>query len=291
MKVWITLPFSSVEVLRDIAICAESLGADGVAMADHVCVPSEVQSIYPYGSGRPGTIPLETVFVDPFTMIAGLGAVTTTLRFMTDIFILPLRHPVLLAKQVATAAAWAPGRVDVGVGTGWLREEFDVLGIPFEERGRRMDESLLLLRRFWAGQVVEHHGEHFSFDAISLLPTPPEPVRLFIGGQTPPAIRRAARFGDGWTGVNPTLDELREILDQLARARKEAGTFDGPFEIRTGLRHLTRDALLTLADLGVNEFIVTPWQLMPAGSSVFGTASIEGVSERFHELVATVSAH
>jgi hypothetical protein len=128
------------------------------------------------------------------------------------------------------------------------------------------------------------------FEAISVLPAPPKPVRLFVGGQTAPAIRRAARFGDGWTGANPTLDELRSILHDLTRLRRQAGTLVRPFEIRTGLKHVTVDAVRAAAEMGVHSFVVMPWQLMPAGSSVFGTASIEEMGKRVHELVETVTA-
>lgn len=267
MKVWLSLPFLPVPRLVELAAVAEGLGVHGVALPEHVCVPVQVESDYPY-TGRRAVLPVETELPDPIVLATGLGASTTRLRFMTHVLLVPLRHPVLLAKDVATAAALTGGRLDLGVGVGWLREEFDALGIPFRRRGSRMDEALPLLRRLWTGEPVGHQGEHFAFEPVAVRPVPPAPVPLLVGGQSEAALRRAARLGDGWVGVNPTIDELSHLLQQLGDERRAAGREAEPFEVRTGVKgRLDVDVIGRLRRLRVDGLIVTPWQLLPRATA------------------------
>lgn len=266
MRLWLSLPPLPTKHLRDLALAAESIGIEGLAIPDHACVPQRLDSVYPY-TGKRAVLATDAEFPEPMVLMSGLGSTTTRLRFMTYVLLLPLRHPVLLAKSVATAAAMTDGRVDLGVGVGWMREEFDALGIAFESRGSRTDEALALLPRLWAGEVVAHNGMHFQFEALSVSPAPPAPVALFIGGYAPAALRRAARFGDGWVGVNPTMEELAVILQRLRDERRQAGTEERPFEIRTGIKGtLERARLDELAALGVDAVVVMPWQVVPRGT-------------------------
>jgi len=261
MKLWLVLPFLPTLRLRELAVLAEQVGFEGVAIGDHVCVPDQVTSVYPY-SGRVAELPIDTEFPAPFVLAAGLGAATSRLRFMTYVFLVPLRHPILLARDVATAAALTNGRVDVGAGVGWMEEEFRALGVPFHRRGALMDESLPLLRRFWDGEVVEHDGANYSFPAVAIHPVPPAPMKLFVGGYSKSAVRRAASLGDGWVAVNPGVEQLRDLLAQLQDARQKAGRDREPFEVRTGLKgELTDDRIRAVRDLGVDALFVMPWQL------------------------------
>jgi probable F420-dependent oxidoreductase len=261
VKLWLVLPFLPTARLAELAVLAEQVGFEGVAIGDHVCVPDDLSSVYPY-SGRVAELPIDTEFPAPFVLAAGLGAVTSTLRFMTYVYLVPLRHPILLARDVATAAALTGGRIDFGAGVGWMEEEFRALGVPFHRRGALMDESLPLLRRFWNGEVVEHEGHGYSFPAVAMRPAPPAPMKVFVGGYSAAAVRRAATLGDGWVAVNPTLDELAVLLTQIERARQSAGRGHEPFEVRTGLRgELRDDRIRAVRDLGVDALFVMPWQL------------------------------
>jgi probable F420-dependent oxidoreductase len=269
VKLWMALPFFPMKVVPELVVEAERLGIEGVTVGDHVCVPAALNSEYPY-TGKQAILPVGTEFPDPMSWISSLGTLTSTLRFLTHVLLLPLRHPLLVAKEVSTVAALIGSRVEVGVGVGWMREEFDALDIPFEERGARMDEALPLLRKLWTGEVVEHHGRFFDFEPLALHPIPPSPVPLFVGGHGAPAIRRAATQADGWVGVNPTLDDLGEILSRIEDRRRSEGTLDRPFAVRTGIKgRIDADSITAAAKLGVDGLIVMPHQLVPRGVPIY----------------------
>jgi probable F420-dependent oxidoreductase len=284
MKIWVSLPFLATSRLIQIVEAAEQLEIEGVAISEHVGVPTKIESDYPY-TGTRAVLPIDTKFPDPIVLAASLGARVKRLRFMSHVLIVPLRHPILLAKEAATAAVLTEGRLDLGVGVGWMREEFEALGIPFHQRGSRMDETLPLLRDLWSGDPVQHQGLHFHFDAFALNPRPPAPIRILIGGYSEAALRRAALLGDGWVGINPTLEEIETILNRLRTARREVGTDRQPFEVRTGVRgKLRAETVQAMAKLGVDAVVVTPWQLVAKGAAV----STEGIVDALPELVATI---
>jgi probable F420-dependent oxidoreductase len=228
-------------------------------------------SPYPYGGAKSAQLPVSTDYPDPLVAIAALAGATSTIRFMTAVLVAPLRHPLALAKAVATAATMSSNRLDLGVGVGWLREEYDALGVPyFAERGAVLDEMLPLLPRLWSGDLVEHRGKFFAWGPVAVNPAPSQPIPVFIGGHSDAAIRRCAQAGDGWVGVNPTVDELTQIVTRLREARAEAGTESKPFEIRTGIKGaLTEDRLEAVTALGIDALLVAPWQIGERRESVF----------------------
>jgi probable F420-dependent oxidoreductase len=278
MRLWLSLPFVRTDELREIAVAAEQLGVAGVAASDHPCVPGLLRSEYPY-TGRRAVLPAETEIADPIPLITALGASTERLRFMTYVLIAPLRHPVMLAKHAATAAVLTGGRLDLGVGAGWMREEFAALGVSFEQRGSRLDEMLPLLRELWTGEAVEHHGRHFDFEPLAVNPRPARQIPILVGGHGDAALRRAARLADGWVGVSPTVDELGEIVGRLRALRAEHGTRQRSFEIRTGLKgDLSRASLDRLRSLDVGGLVVTPWQLVRTGTPIRSDTILEALS-------------
>ena len=229
MEFWQSVAFSEPEQLTGIARHAEEVGFDGLLVSDHLAFPEKLSSKYPYSpDGSPG-FDGESPFPEPFAAICAMAAVTTRLRFATLIYVLPLRHPLEVAKASATAAVLSGGRFALGCGAGWIREEYDALGVDFASRGRRYDESIEVLRKLWSGEMVEHHGEHFDFDRLQVCPAPAAPAPIWIGGIAAPALRRAARLGDGWLGTGQTPDEAAHLLDELARLRAEAGRSAAPF--------------------------------------------------------------
>lgn len=222
--------FTEPEQLVDVARAAEEAGFHGVLLSDHLFFPGNLLSRYPYSEdGRPG-FDGRTPFPDPWTTIAAMAAATTRLRFATMVYILPLRHPIEVAKTVGTVSVLSGGRIALGVGAGWIREEFDALGVDFATRGRRLDEMLGVMRGLWSGEMVEHHGEHFDLGPMQMSPAPETAVPVYVGGLSKRALRRASQLGDGWIGTGQSPDEVPALLAELRRLRREAGRSSEPFE-------------------------------------------------------------
>lgn len=230
MKFWQVVSFSEPEQLVEIARAAEEAGFHGVLLADHVFFPGNLRSRYPYSEdGKPG-FDGTTPFPDPWTTMAAMSSVTKQLRFATMVFILPLRHPLELAKTLGTLALLTRGRVVLGAGAGWVREEFDTLGIPFETRGARMEEMVAVMRQAWSGRMVEHRGRFFEHGPLQMSPAPPAPIPIYFGGISKVALSRAARLGQGWMGTGQTPEQALELCRTLRELRAEAGRADEPFE-------------------------------------------------------------
>ncbi|MFM7069393.1 MAG: TIGR03619 family F420-dependent LLM class oxidoreductase, partial [Actinomycetes bacterium] len=197
---------------------------------------------------------------DPWVAIASMAAVTTSLRFFTNVFILPLRNPFVVAKAVGTAAVMSGGRVGLGIGAGWMAEEFRLAEQPFDRRGARLDEMVTVMRALWAGGMVEHHGEFYDFEPVEMRPAPAAPVPIYVGGHSGVAFRRAARLGDGWIGVHYPVDELLAHCETLRRAREDAGTADRPFEIiASPLAAPSADLIEELESVGVTTILTSAW--------------------------------
>src|SRR5437868_6290997 len=237
---------------------AEEHGIESLWAVEHVVVPADYQSQYPYSpSGRmPG--PEESPIPDPLIWLAYVGAATTRLRLATGILILPQRNPVILAKELATLDRLTSGRLELGVGVGWLEEEFDALGVPFEDRGPRTDEYVDVLRRLWREPETAYDGRFTRFAALKSFPKPSTAggPPIHIGGHTKAAARRAGRIGDGFF-PGRAGDELTELLTEMRKAAVDAGRAPEEIEITSG-GALDLDAVKKAADLGVARYIVPP---------------------------------
>lgn len=260
MKFWQVVSFSEPEQLLGIARAAEEAGFHGVLVSDHLFFPGRLASRYPYSADGKPAFDGATPFPDAWTTIAAMAAVTERLRFATMVYILPLRHPLEVAKTVGTAALLSGGRVALGVGAGWIREEFDALEVPFETRGTRMNEMIEVMRAAWTGEMREHHGRFFDLAPFQMSPPPPAQVPIYVGGLSPAALRRAARLGDGWIGTGQTPEEAVRHVRELRRLRSEAGRAEAPFETIVPLAVPPDPALLTdLAAQGVTATTVWPF--------------------------------
>lgn len=265
-----------VEQLVPIATAADELGFDGICLPDHLVYPQTIDSKYPYSADGAAWWKPDTPWPDPVTSMAAMSAVTTRLRFSTNIFVLPVRGLWETAKSVSTLACLAPGRISLGVGAGWMREEFELTGSAFDRRGARMEEMIDILRRVWAGGMVEHSGEFYDFPAVQMSPAPAEPVPIWIGGDSPHAYRRAARIGDGWIGIGYTEETVWHALDGLDAARTEALTADPALSERRFEKLVavyarpTTDLLGALSARGVTGYLTAPWF-----ASKHDTASVE----------------
>jgi probable F420-dependent oxidoreductase len=242
---------------------AEAAGFDQVSLSDHVFYPDKLDSSYPYSATGQPIFPPETQWPDVWVMTGALAAVTERITFSTHVYVLPARNPFVVAKAVGTAAHLSGGRVLLGVGAGWMREEFTQLEQPFERRGARMEEQIEVLRTLWRGGMVEHHGRFYDFDRLEMSPAPADPVPVLIGGHSEIALRRAARIGDGWMGVYYTFDELARHVERLQSYRREYGTDDRPFEIQASVtdRLPTPEMCGELDELGVTTLITSAWMM------------------------------
>jgi probable F420-dependent oxidoreductase len=242
---------------------AEAAGFAQVSLSDHVFYPAKLDSSYPYSATGEPIFPPETPWPDVWVMTGALAAVTQRIIFSTHVYVLPARNPFVVAKAVGTAAHLSGGRVLLGVGAGWMREEFVQLEQPFERRGARMEEQIAVLRSLWRGGMVEHHGEFYDFDRLEMSPAPPAPVPILVGGHSETALRRAARIGDGWMGVYYGLDELKAIVERLQGYRHEYGAADRPFEIQASVvdRAPTPEVCAELAEAGVTTLVTSAWMM------------------------------
>ena len=214
-----------------IAQAAERLGFRAIWISDHIITPIDHKSRYPHNaSGAPGYSP-DTPLMDPWVAIGHLGAATKTLLLGTGVYILPARNPVLSARAIASANYLLNGRVLAGIGTGWLKEEYDAVGADFHDRGKRMEEIVEAMRTLWTGKVVEHHGPSYDIGRVQFSPAQMPPPPIIFGGQVEAALKRAAKFGDGFYGLTWPLEQTQAYVRQIHEWRKEAGRDHLPYQV------------------------------------------------------------
>jgi probable F420-dependent oxidoreductase len=255
--------FSYAESMTDpsyylpLASAAEDAGYDSMVIPDSICYPEHSDTTYPFNPDGTREFLDDKPFLEPFSLIPALGAVTERLRFVTFVIKLPIRQPVLVAKQVSSTAVLTDDRLLLGVGTSPWPEDYAVSGVPWERRGKRMDEMIDIIRGLLAGGYFEYHGEIFDVPSIKMCPTPRVPVPILIGGHHEAALNRAALSGDGWLHGGGDPADLPGLLDRLAVLRKEHGTDARPFEVHViSLDAYTPDGVHRLEDLGVTDVIV-----------------------------------
>jgi len=223
-----TGPFVEPAAAAELGRAAEAAGLDSLWTVEHVIVPKEYESTYPYSANgkMPGSH--EAPIPDPLIWLTWVGAATTTLKLATGIVILPQRNPAVLAKEVATLDQLTGGRMVLGIGVGWLEEEFDALGVPFAQRGARSDEYTHALRALWASDDADFAGEFVNFNGISMNPKPHGgTVPIHIGGHSKRAARRAGELGDGFFPGKGNLPELIDVVQQSAAgANRDASAIE-----------------------------------------------------------------
>ena len=255
---------SSIGIEQDVAldICrrAEAAGFESVWGGEHVVLPSTIESPYPYSAD--GKIPAEpdTPIPDPLIWLAFAAAAAPTVRLGTCILIVPQRNPLVLAKELATLDRLSGGRVELGLGVGWLREEFDALGVPWERRGARNDEYIEAMRALWAGPHAEFHGEFVDFEPVTCSPRPvQERIPVIVGGDTDAAISRAVRLADGYFPGEGDAERLDALLGRLRSAATEAGRDPGSIEINAMFGMQMSDPLPgveQMRELGVDRVMI-----------------------------------
>ena len=261
--------FSYAESMTDpafyapLARAAEEAGYHSMVIPDSICYPLHATSTYPYNPDGSRDFLEGKPFLEPFSLIPALGAVTSRIRFTTFVVKVPIRNPVLLAKQATSTAVLTGNRLGLGVGTSPWREDYDLLGVDWAGRGRRLDESIAILRGLTAGGYFEYHGQTYDLPPVQIAPVPTEPIPVLIGGHSDAALRRAARLGDGWMHGGGDPADLPRLLARLGELRREAADWPAAvpgargFEIHViSADAYTVDGVRRLEEQGVTDVII-----------------------------------
>lgn len=248
-------PATQLRIARE----ADSLGFDAVSLGDSLLYPKESDSSYPYSATGDRSFLEGKPFLDPFVALSAVATVTERIRLQTSVLKVPVRHPVLVAKAAGSLDVLSGGRFVLGLGLSPWPEDFAALGVPFEARGRRLDEAITIIRGLLAGGYHHHEGELYDLVEMRMDPAPSATVPIIVGGHSPRALRRAAVLGDGWIGASPEPAELERIIGELRRERDAAGLpWDG-FQVQAGTRsERSRAHARQLADLGVTDIAHRP---------------------------------
>src|SRR3954447_2124989 len=240
-----------------LAQAAEAAGYTSMTVADSLIYPSDSDASYPYTDDGNREFLQGKEFIETMTLVAILGASTSTLRFTPFVLKLPIRPPVLVAKQASSIAYLTGNRLGLGVGLSPWPEDYAVMGVPWEKRGKRLDECIDIVRGLTTGKEFEFHGDFYDIQPITMTPAPTQPVPILVGGHADAALRRAVVRGDGWMHGGGPQEELDVLLDKLDKIRDEEGVADQPFETHViSLDAYSPDGCKRLEDRGVTDVIV-----------------------------------
>jgi len=272
-------------LLRAVAVNAERLGISTLWVPEHVVLLDTYASRYPYSDDGQLPAPTNAPIFDPFISLATMAAVTSKIRLATGICLVPEHNPLVLAKIVATLDFLSRGRALLGVGIGWLEEEFQAIGVPWEHRAQRTREYIDSMRKLWGEEVSSYHGEFVKFDAVRSNPKPVKGAKLpvFFGGESGPALRRVAEYGDGWCGFNLTPQEaaakIKRIEDLLkANGRKRS---DVELAVSPYTQPATPDDLKGYRDAGADEVVLI--RLQPPRNEKDLVANLEEIAREWVE--------
>jgi probable F420-dependent oxidoreductase len=289
MEFWQSLAFVEPDQVVGVARCAEEVGFTGVGIDDHLVTPARVDSVYPYpatmarlAAERPEAtaamwdpgIP----HLEPWSTISVIGHATSRVRFLNQVFVLPMRDPFTVAKLVSTASVFAPGRIVLGVGVGWMAEEFALTGQDFHNRGQRTDEMLEVIATLLRGGMQEYHGQFYDFGPMQMAPAPAQPVPVYIGGDSRAAMARAGR-NQGWLGVNYDFDDALMMLKRLDDVARPGAGFAKVLSVN---EPPTLDELRRLADAGCTGIMNPPWLFygIPKSSLDYKCQTLQDYAER-----------
>lgn len=259
-----------------LAQAAEDCGFDSIGLADSICYPQESTSTYPYNFDGTREFLENKQFIEPLISAAAMGAVTSRIRFHTAVLKLPIRNPVIFAKEATSVAAITGGRFDLGVGISPWEDDYEVCGVDWAGRGRRFDECIEIIRKLATGEYVEHHGEFYDFRAIKM--NPPAEIPILIGGHSHKSLERAARFADGWLPAGMSRQELAQSMQTIAELRKKYGRQGRPFAVHAiGVDSFSVEGVEYLASIGVTHAV--------GGFSRFNPYGVEADTETLEQKV------
>jgi len=275
------------DVIRDASVAAERSGFNTVWAPEHVVLFNQHDSKYPYSDSGKFPLQANADWNDPFITLSFAAAVTTKVRLATGICLVPEHNPVVLAKVVATLDKLSKGRFALGVGIGWSYEEFAAIGVPFERRAQRTREYIEVMRKLWSDGTASHHGEFVNFDSAGSYPKPPQgsKVPIIFGGESNPALRRAAEYGDGWFGFNLNPEEAKERIAKLEQLLKQNGRKLSEVELIVSpyTKRITTDDLKRYRDLGISE---VPMMANFEGPASGTTSKVEQLAKEWVEPAA-----
>ncbi len=260
MKFWQVVAMTDMDQIPALALKAEEIGLEGITLGDHLITFQEQYDVYPDSEDAVIRWYPETHWPDPWVMFAALAQVTKRIRFLSSIFVVPMRDPFSVAKSLSTAARLSNDRMVLGTGIGWQESEFRLVGRDFRDRGARCDEMLDVMRLLMSGEVVEYHGRFFDFPKLQMSPGTHRPVPFWIGGYSPAALKRAAR-NDGWVGSMHDIASLRDIMKTLKQEREAIGRSMEGFDVILAVHDTGRseDLYRAAEDLGVNHIYKPAW--------------------------------
>ncbi|HVN89223.1 MAG TPA: LLM class F420-dependent oxidoreductase [Candidatus Binataceae bacterium] len=280
-------PLTTPEWVKPVAVTAEGLGFSSIWAPEHVVLLEQYASKYPYSAGE-FPMPTDTPFADPFTTLAFAAAYTSKIKIATGICLVPEHNPLVLAKTVATLDRMSGGRFILGVGIGWLAEEFQALGLTFDRRAQRTREYIDVMRKLWSESKSSHSGEFVSFPSVQSYPKPHNnrSVPVWFGGESGPALRRVGEYGDGWVGFNLTPDEaapkikrIEEVLKANGRKRSDVYLSVSPYG-----KKITTDDLKRYRDAGADEVVLVVFDIPSTVTDL--TARMEQMAKDFVEPAA-----
>jgi probable F420-dependent oxidoreductase len=258
----------------DLARTADACGWDSIQVADAPFFPEVTSAPYPYTPDGTRFWPLDLPVLDPWVAITAMAVVTKRIRFLPSVLRLAVRQPLLEAKALCSVAAISDDRVALGVGLAWMPEEFKWLGQDKTTRGARQNEAIEIIRLVLGGGMVEFHGKYYDFDRLQMAPVPKKRIPIYVGGSSKPALRRAARHGDGWIGIVHAMDETKAMIAELTAMRREFGRENESFDIMLHCPDaVTVDDVRRLEDMGVTDLQVAPWTL-PSVLAELGVSSM-----------------
>ena len=278
------------DLLRSVAANAERLGVATLWVPEHVVLIDQYASKYPYSGDGLLPAPTNSPILDPFLALTCMASATSKIRLATGICLVPEHNPLVLAKVTATLDFLSNGRFALGVGIGWLEEEFVALGIPWENRAKRTRECIEAMRKLWGDEVSSYSGEYVNFKNVRSNPKPVQGAKLpvIFGGESAPALRRVAEYGDGWCGFNLTPDEaaakirrIEELLKANGRKRSDVEIIVSPYS-----KPITKDDLKRYRDAGADEVVLIT--LPPARAEAETIGHLEKIARDWVEPAAAI---
>lgn len=260
MKFVISMAYSTINDIVELAKCADDCGWDAITFSDHIVHPETINTPYPYTKDGKRRWEAFTDWPDPWVIIGACAAVTKNLRFTNNVFVLPIRNPFLVAKAVSTAAIISNNRVTLTIGVGWSKDEYLLMEQDFHTRGKRCDEMIDVMRKLWTGKMVNHDGAFYPFGNLEMNPAPTEEIPIWVGGISKAAFKRAARVGNGWLSDLQPSDEIIESVKAINVLRKEYARDHLPFDVMASPNDAWEiNGYKKLEDNGVTHLLTMPW--------------------------------
>ena len=289
MKFAIPLSMLPIDEIKPLAIAADQMGYDSLAVSDHLIHPETFSVPYPYTDDGSVRWEAGTDWPDPINTLSLIAGATKNIKLYTSVYVLPARNPMRVAKEIATLSALSGGRFDLGIGMGWMPEEFKAGGQEFSKRGKRADEMIEIMKLLWKGDMVSFKGSFFEFDALEMLPAPKQEIPIHVGGFSEPALNRAAKH-DGWISDMHSLSELEALMAKIHLKKQELPTKDNyEYICFSCWDAFSLEGFGKMKDLGVTTMTTYPWMLYGTMNDAPLEQKIEGMQKFYDEVICKLT--